>query len=415
MPTTFSAEFLGCKVSHTDLVGLREHLADAGYAEAADGTGQVHVVNGCCVTAEAVAKTRQSVRRALADADHVLVTGCAARLDSAGLAEIDPRVHVVREASEATPAAVLGTLAGLGCTGGERTGLAPLRRRMFLKVQDGCSFPCAYCVIPEVRGPTRSRPVGEVIVEAGRRVRQGHVEVVVTGVNVGLYRDRSAGLDLAGLLERLAGVEGLERVRLSSIEPNHLADDLLDVLARAPCLPHLHVPLQTGSDRLLRGMRRRYAAAVYAARIAAARARMPAVAVTADVIAGLPGETEDDHRATLALVEDLGLARLHVFPYSPRPGTPTADDDTDPAVKRRRAAELRALSDRLMHAHRARHVGAVDAVLVEQAEADGAGLGQGRDGTPWRVTGAGEAVGRVVTAHGTAILGDGRISGEVTA
>ncbi|MFM7552007.1 MAG: MiaB/RimO family radical SAM methylthiotransferase [Actinomycetota bacterium] len=415
MPTTFSAEFLGCKVSHTDLVGLRERLADAGYAEAADGTGQVHVVNGCCVTAEAVAKTRQAVRRALAEADHVLVTGCAARLDGAGLEGIDPRVRVVREAAEATPAAVLGTLAGLGCTGGERTGLAPLRRRMFLKVQDGCSFPCAYCVIPEVRGPTRSRPVGEVLAEAERRVRQGHREVVVTGVNVGLYRDRDAGLDLTGLLARLAGVVGLERVRLSSIEPNHLADDLLDVLARAPYLPHLHVPLQTGSDRLLRGMRRRYGAADYADRIRAARARMPEVAVTADVIAGLPGETEDDHRATLALVEGLGLARLHVFPYSPRPGTPTAHDDTDPAVKRRRAAELRALSDRLQRAHRTRHVGVLDAVLVEQAEADGAGRGQGRDGTPWRVVGAGAAVGRVVTARGTAILGDGRISGEVTA
>lgn len=415
MPTTFSAEFLGCKVSHTDLVGLRERLADAGYAEAADGTGQVHVVNGCCVTAEAVAKTRQSARRALAEADHVLVTGCAARLDGAGLEGIDPRVRVVREAAEATPAAVLGTLAGLGCTGGERTGLAPLRRRMFLKVQDGCSFPCAYCVIPEVRGPTRSRPVGEVLAEAERRVRQGHREVVVTGVNVGLYRDRDAGLDLTGLLARLAGVVGLERVRLSSIEPNHLADDLLDVLARAPYLPHLHVPLQTGSDRLLRGMRRRYGAADYADRIRAARARMPEVAVTADVIAGLPGETEDDHRATLALVEGLGLARLHVFPYSPRPGTPTAHDDTDPAVKRRRAAELRALSDRLQRAHRTRHVGVLDAVLVEQAEADGAGRGQGRDGTPWRVVGAGAAVGRVVTARGTAILGDGRISGEVTA
>ncbi|MFM7693739.1 MAG: radical SAM protein, partial [Actinomycetota bacterium] len=299
--------------------------------------------------------------------------------------------------------------------GGERAGLAPLRRRMFLKVQDGCSFPCAYCVIPEVRGPTRSRAVGEVLAEAGRRVRQGHREVVVTGVNVGLYRDREAGLDLTGLLARLAGVVGLERVRLSSIEPNHLADDLLDVLARAPYLPHLHVPLQTGSDRLLRGMRRRYGAADYADRIRAARARMPEVAVTADVIAGLPGETEDDHRATLALVEGLGLARLHVFPYSPRPGTPTAHDDTDPAVKRRRAAELRALSDRLQRAHRTRRVGVLDAVLVEQAEADGAGRGQGRDGTPWRVVGAGAAVGRVVTARGTAILGDGRISGEVTA
>lgn len=414
MTTAFSAEFLGCKVSHTDLVALRERLAAEGYADAGDATGQVHVVNGCCVTAEAVAKTRQAVRRALADADHVLVTGCAARLPGSGLAGIDPRVRVIDAPSEQAPDRVVDVLAGLGCRGGDRAAASPLRRRMFLKVQDGCSFPCAYCVIPEVRGPTRSRPVGEVLAEAERRVRQGHRELVVTGVNVGLYRDRDAGLGLTGLLARLAEVEGLERVRLSSIEPNHLADDLLDVLARAPCLPHLHVPLQTGSDRLLAGMRRRYRAADYADRVAAARARIPGVAVTADVIAGLPGEAEDDHRATLALVEELGLARLHVFPFSPRPGTPTAHDDTDPAVKRRRAAELRALSDRLMRAHRARRVGADDAVLVEEADADGAGLGQGRDGTPWRVAGAGAMAGRVVTARGTAILGDGRISGEVT-
>ncbi|MGA0122723.1 MAG: MiaB/RimO family radical SAM methylthiotransferase [Gaiellales bacterium] len=414
MSTTFSAEFLGCKVSHTDLVGLRERLAEEGYAEAGAGAGEVHVVNGCCVTAEAVAKTRQAVRRALAGTERVVVTGCAARLPDAGFERIDPRVHVVRAPSEAAPGAVADLMRGLGCTGGERTRVAPIRRRMFLKVQDGCSFPCAYCVIPEVRGPTRSRPVDEVLAEAERRVRQGHREIVMTGVNVGLYRDPASGLGLAGLADRLGRVEGLERARLSSVEPNHLSDDLLDALAVAPFLPHLHVPLQTGSDRLLAGMRRRYRARDYAARIAAARRRMPDVAVTADVIAGLPGEAEEDHRATLALVEEVGLARLHVFPFSPRPGTRTADDDTDPVVKRRRAAELRALSDRLWRAHCEGRVGTDDRVLIEEADADGAGLGQGRDGTAWRITGAGVEAGRVVRARGTAILGDGRISGEVT-
>ncbi len=411
--TTFSTEFLGCKVSHTDLQGLRERLADAGYAEAA--RGEVHVVNGCCVTNEAVAKTRQAVRRALREADAVVVTGCAARLPDAGFEALDPRVHVVREAAEAVPGAVVDVLAGLGCRGGDRAGVPPIRRRMFLKVQDGCSFSCAYCVIPEVRGATRSRPAAEVVAEAERRVRQGHREIVVTGVNVGLYRDRAARLGLAGLLRRIAAVEGLERARLSSIELEHLDDDVLDALAAPPFLPHLHLPLQTGSDEMLAAMRRRYRADDYRARIAAARARMPDVAVTADVIAGLPGETEDDHRATLALVEEVGLARLHVFPYSPRPGTRTADADTAPEIKRRRAMELRSLSDRLQATHRLGRVGAEDQVLVEEADADGHGLGQGRDGTPWRVAGAGSRAGEVVAVHGEALLPDGRVAGAVLA
>ena len=407
MTTTFSTEFLGCKVSHTDLQVLRERLADEGYAEAE--RGDVHVVNGCCVTNEAVAKTRQAVRRALREADAVVVTGCAARLADAGFERIDPRVRVIGEASEAVPDAVVDVLASLGCRGGDRRSASPLRRRMFLKVQDGCSFSCAYCVIPAVRGGTRSRPVDDVLAEAGRRVRQGHRELVVTGVNVGLYRD--GGLRLADLLLRIGAVAGLERARLSSIELEHLDDRVLDALAAPPFLPHLHLPLQTGSDALLAAMRRRYRAGDYAERVAAARDRMPGLAVTADVIAGLPGETEDDHRATMALVEAIGLARLHVFPYSPRPGTRTADDDTDPRVKRRRAAELRALSDRLARAHRTALIGRDDEVLVEELDDDGRGLGQGRDGTPWRVRGG--AVGDVVPAVAEGLDGDMRMAGTV--
>lgn len=414
--TTFSAEFLGCKVSQTDLQGLRERLGDDGYDEV-DAGGDVHLVNGCCVTNEAVAKTRQSVRRALGSgAEAVVVTGCAARLVEAGFDRIDPRVRVIAAPSEAVPGAVADTLAELGCRGGPRRTLDPRRRRMFLKVQDGCSFSCAYCVIPDVRGGTRSRSLPEVIAEAERRVRQGFREVVVTGVNVGLYRDRAAGLGLAGLLQRLAEVPGLERVRLSSIEPNHLDDDLLDVLAADPFLPHLHVPLQTGSDRLLAAMRRRYRSEAYLDRLAAARRRMPDVAISADVIAGLPGETDEDHAATLAFVECAGLARLHVFPYSPRPGTRTADDDDVPAdVKRARAAALRARSEALAAAHRRGRVGRRDEVLVERGDDDGAGRGLGRDGTPWRVAGAATAAGAIVPVVGTGILDDGRIDGRIVA
>ncbi len=412
--TSYSAEFLGCKVSHTDLERLRERFADAGYVEVSEGA-EVHVVNGCCVTGEAVAKTRQAVRRALADgAGAVLVTGCAARLPDAGFAAIDSRVRVIADPSERTPDAAVDVLEALGCRGGDRRSATPLRRRTYLKVQDGCSFPCAYCVIPEVRGPTRSRPVDAVLDEARRRVRQGLRELVVTGVNVGLYRDREAGLDLAGLLAALAEVDGLERVRLSSIEPDHLDDRLLDVLAAPPFLPHLHVPLQTGSDRLLSAMRRRYRAAGYRERIAAARARLPEVAVSADVIAGLPGETAADHGETIALIEDVRLARLHVFPYSPRPGTGTAAvDDVPPAVKRSRAAALRRLSDRLAVRHRRSLLGRVDLVLVERVEEESVGAGLGLDGTPWRLVGADPDPGAIVSAVAVGMLDDGRVDGRI--
>lgn len=414
--TTYSAEFLGCKVSHTDLERLRESFADAGYAEVESGA-EVHVVNGCCVTGEAVAKTRQAVRRALAHgAETVLVTGCAARLADAGLDGIDARVRVIAEPSERTPAVAIDTLEGLGCRGGDRRAASPLRRRTYLKVQDGCSFPCAYCVIPEVRGATRSRPLDEVLEEARRRVRQGLRELVVTGVNVGLYRDRVAGVGLAGLLAALGEVDGLERVRLSSIEPDHLEDDLLDVLARPPFLPHLHVPLQTGSDRLLSAMRRRYRAGGYRDRIAAARERIDGVAVSADVIAGLPGETAADHVQTIDLIREVGLARLHVFPYSPRPGTRTeALDDVAPGVKRVRAAGLRALSDRLAEVHRRTLLGGSDHVLIERVDAAGCGTGLGRDGTPWCVAGAGGRDGEVVSVNAVGMLGDGRIDGRIAA
>jgi len=410
--TTFSAEFLGCKVSRTDLDRLRERLEEEGYRETGSDA-DIHVVNGCCVTAEALSKTRSAVRRGLDRADTVLITGCAARLQGHGFDRLDARVRVVAAPSETAPDRVVDTLAELGCRGGERQAVTPARRRMFLKVQDGCSFACAYCVIPDVRGPTRSRPLEEVLEEAARRVRQGHREIVVTGVNVGLYRDRNAKLDLPGLLCRLGTVEGLERIRLSSIEPNHLTDDLLDVLAQAPYLPHLHVPLQTGADKLLTRMRRRYRAADYADRVAAARQRIADVAITADVMAGLPGESDEHHAATLELIESLQLARLHVFPYSPRPGTATAADDTDATTKRERAMQLRQLSDRLVRRHRARHIGRDDEVLIETTT-DGRGRGQGRDGSPWLIDDVPPAaIGGVVPVGGTALLDDGTIAGRL--
>jgi threonylcarbamoyladenosine tRNA methylthiotransferase MtaB len=398
---TFSAEFLGCKISRADRDAIAERLAEGGAEEVATG-GDLHVVNGCCVTAEAVAKTRQAVRRAVASgARGVVVAGCAARLAGTGLRDIDPRVQVVAQQAEATPAAVASLARTLGCLGTTPVPARRSRMRAFLRVQDGCSFACSFCVIPLVRGASRSRPVESIVAEAVRRATDGYREIVLTGVNIGLYRDRdAAGARLGDVVRAVAAVDGIERIRISSIEVQHLDDRLLGVLAAEPkVLPHLHVPLQSGDDGVLRAMRRRYGAAAYLGRIAAARAALGGLNVTGDIIVGFPGETEEAFGATLDVAAQAGLTRVHVFPYSPRPGTRTAGDDPIPAdVKRSRSERLRAAADARAAAHRAGRVGTADRVLVERVDGPGVATGYARDYTPWRIAASAATPGAVVAA-----------------
>jgi threonylcarbamoyladenosine tRNA methylthiotransferase MtaB len=245
-------------------------------------------------------------------------------------------------------------------------------------VQDGCSFSCAFCVIPQVRGASRSRAAEAVLAEVGRRVEQGHREVVLTGINLGCYRDRAAGFDLARLVREVGTTPGLERLRLSSIEVNHLSEDLVAALRETPAVsPHLHVPLQSGDDGVLAAMGRRYTSATYLRRLAHAHG----FNLTADVIVGFPAEDEPAFERTLSVVEEAGLTKVHVFPYSPRPGTKTAAADTvPPAVKKERSARLRALSAELCVRHWQRKVGGDDMVLVDRP-----GRGYGDDYTPWLV------------------------------
>jgi threonylcarbamoyladenosine tRNA methylthiotransferase MtaB len=401
--TSFSGQFLGCKVSQTDLAELRERLAADGLEEVAAG-GAVHVVNGCAVTAEAVAKTRQAVRRALADgAGQVVVTGCAARLAGAQLRDLGERVHVITAPSEHAPDAVGDLLTGLGCRGAEPRTVAPDRIRAFVKVQDGCSFSCSFCVIPLVRGPSRSRALQDVLADVRRRVALGHVEIVLTGVNIGLYRD--GRLRLSDVIRAVGAVEGVERLRLSSIEVDHLDAAVVAALSETPAaLPHLHVPMQSGDDAVLRAMRRRAPAARYAARIAAARAAIPGLNVTADVIVGFPAEDDAAFGRTLRLVEATGLSRVHAFPYSPRPGTRTNGDDPVPAaVKRDRSQRLRALADAQGVRFRTARVGSRDRVLVERVADDGTATGYARDYTPWRLQAPGVVPGAVVEAVATGV------------
>ena len=392
---SFSLEFLGCKISHTDVQGIRERLLAGGLEETGE-TGTVHVVNTCCVTNEAVAKSRKAVRAALRrGAEEVFVTGCATRLGDATFAGIGGRVTVVRENAEEAAERIARDLGATSCVGP-----APRleRTRAFVKVQDGCTFGCSFCVIPRVRGTSRSRPLRAVLGEARRRVGQGHRELVVTGVNLGLYRDADTGARLPDVLRAVAEMDGVERVRLSSIEVNHLNERLCEALAHPRVCPHLHVPLQSGDDGVLRAMRRRYDLATYARRVARAREHVPGLNLTGDVIVGFPAEDGAAFARTLEAVEGLGFSRVHVFPYSPRPGTRTEDADPVPArVKRRRSEALRALSDRLGHAYRAARVGQRDVVLIERVGADGRFHGYGADYTAYEVrAGTGAGVGDLV-------------------
>ncbi|MGH3132715.1 MAG: MiaB/RimO family radical SAM methylthiotransferase [Gaiellaceae bacterium] len=389
---SFSVRFLGCKVSYADAQAVRERLLADGHTEV-DAGGEVAVVNTCCVTHEAVSKSRQAVSRAARTHRRVFVTGCAANLEGA-FPEPAPNVTVLSLRSEEMPSAVAGDVGAIGCVRAE-AGLE--RTRAFVKIQDGCSFSCAFCVIPLVRGATRSRRAGAILAEIRRRVAQGHPEIVLTGVNLGCFRDRETGYTLARLVREAGALPGVERLRLSSIEVNHLTNELVSAVRETPTASgHLHVPMQSGDDEVLRGMRRRYTASHFLATLEP----LSDFNLTTDVIVGFPGEDEDAFGRTLRVVEQAGVTKVHVFPYSARPGTATAARDTVPAtVKKERSARLRALSRELCRRRWETKLGTTDRVLVDRP-----GRGYGDDYSPWLV----EAdVGKIVRARAVSISEEG--------
>ncbi len=393
MSAGYEVDFLGCKISHTDAQAIGDALADAGHVEDRDGA-QVRVVNTCCITGEAEKKSRKRVRRMLdgvGDDGHVFVTGCGASNRAEQYASIDERVTVLPGAASLAASAIVEAadeLAGLGCRG-PAPGVAPghdpaqpaaRRTRAFVKVQDGCDFSCSYCIVPTVRGGPRSRSVDAVLEEVARRVARGQREIVLTGVNIGLYRDRDARVGLDRLLLAVADVDGVARVRISSIESNHVNRRLVAAMASHPKVcPHLHVPLQSGDDAVLAGMHRHYDTARYARAIDAARSELPELNLTTDVIVGYPTEDDASFERTLAFARELGFTKVHAFPFSERPGTEAVAhrDPVDRAVKAERSRRLRAQADAVALEHRTRLVGRRDEVLVETRSTSGYGSGAG--------------------------------------
>jgi threonylcarbamoyladenosine tRNA methylthiotransferase MtaB len=390
---TFSVTFLGCKVSHVDAHAVRERLVADGHTEQ-DSDADVAVVNSCCVTHEAVSKSRKVASRLARTHGRVYVTGCGANLAAGAFAGLEQNIVVVPRRSEETPDAIAGDVGAIGCV---RADARLDRIRAFVKVQDGCSFSCSFCVIPLVRGASRSRPAEAVLAEVRRRVAQGHKEVVLTGINLGCYRDRAAGCGLARLVREVGATPGLARLRLSSIEVNHLDEELVGALRETPIASrHLHVPLQSGDDGVLRAMSRRYDARTYLRRVAPASD----FNLTTDVIVGFPNEDERAFRNTLAVIAEAGITKAHVFPYSPRPGTRTAGADPVPKpVKKERSERLRGLSRTQTLRRWREKIGRLDTVLVDRP-----GLGYGDDYSPWLVD---APIGELVEVRGAAVTEEG--------
>jgi len=390
---TFSARFLGCKVSHTDAQEIRERLLADGHEERG-GNADVAVVNTCCVTHEAIRKSRQAAARAARSHGRVYVTGCGANLAGEAFSGMPDNVVVLPLRSEATPDAVASDLGALACI---RADHRLERVRAFVKVQDGCSFSCNFCVIPLVRGASRSRSAEAVLAEVRRRVGQGHREVVLTGINLGCYRDRAAGYTLPRLVREIGEIPGLARLRLSSVEINHVNDELVSALRDTPAVSrHLHVPLQSGDDRVLLAMGRRYTASTFVRRLQG----LGDFNLTTDAIVGFPAENERAFEQTIAVIEGAGITKVHVFPYSPRPGTATAaHDPVAPRVKKERSARLRALSQEACMRRWRSKLGAEDDVLVDRP-----GRGYGDDYSPWLVD---AQVGKLVRVRARAVTEEG--------
>jgi threonylcarbamoyladenosine tRNA methylthiotransferase MtaB len=409
---------LGCKLNQSEMDALAAQLASAGHAVVTSPQeADLCVLNTCAVTHVAAQKSRQALRR-LHRANpgaRLVATGCYAELSPAEL-DVLPGVQLLVGNQDKEQLAVLidktTTAPGAEYPVSNLPRPVPYTRtRAFVKIQDGCDNACTYCIIRVARGPQRSRAPDQVLAEVRARLAAGHQETVLTGVHLGAYgRDRTGddlGADLWTLVGRILAETGVPRLRLSSIEPWDLPEWALRLWDDPRLCRHLHLPLQSGCDATLDRMARRYTTAEFAALMEAVRAAIPDLAVTTDVIVGFPGETEGEFHDSLAFVRAMKFARVHVFPYSLRPGTPAAKlpDQVPPPARAERAASMRAIAAASDRAFRQRFVGRTLNVLWESSQ-------QGETGPVW--SGLTDNYLRVYTAS-SADLGNRRTATQLIA
>ena len=378
---------LGCKLNFSESSTFARQFEQGGYVRVApDEEADICVINSCSVTEHADKKCRNLIRKLHRRNPQAIiaVTGCYAQLKPQEIAAIEGVDLVLSNNDKGELYRRVTELAGKGraqvysCETDELTNFFAAfssgdRTRAFLKVQDGCDYCCSYCTIHYARVSSRNMPIADLVAEARQIAAAGQKEIVITGVNTGDF-GRTTGETFIDLLRALNEVEGIERYRISSIEPNLLTDEIIAFCAASPKFQHhFHIPLQSGSDRILGLMRRRYTTARFGERVEAVRRLMPDAFIGIDVIVGFPGETEADFRTTYDFLERLAPAFLHIFPFSERPGTPAVDfpGKVQSSVVTRRVEELEALCARLHGDFCARGTGTEADVLFESTRRGG--------------------------------------------
>lgn len=405
---------LGCKVNQYESEAIAELFAEKGYdIVGIDEEADVYIINTCTVTNFGDKKSRQLIRKVKRQNENavVAVVGCYAQTAPQELMQVEgvnlvigtkDRAQIVEMVEQYDVAK--GVENHVSDIMKERV-FEPLsiqklanRTRAYLKIQDGCSQYCSYCIIPYARGPIRSREPQDVIAEVKRLAENGFKEVVLTGIHVASYGKDRRDTSLLEILRQVHEVEGIERIRFSSIEPNVVTEEFAQAIAEMPKVcDHFHLSLQSGCDKTLKEMNRKYDTEKYRQAAATLRKYLPEVALTTDIIAGFPGETEEDFRASYAFAEEIGFAKIHAFPYSPKRGTPAAarKDQLLNAVKAERSHRLIELSDKMADAFIRKYVGKEVEVLFERAVGEGVYEGHTTNYIKVRATAEGDLTNRI--------------------
>lgn len=421
---------LGCKLNYSETSTIARQFEEGGYTvvpqrEEAD----ICIINTCSVTDNADKKCRNIIRRLIRRNPNaiVAVTGCYAQLKPEEIGEIEgvdlvlsnnhkgelyKRVAEISKKRDTTQI--------YSCDVEELTNFFASfstgdRTRAFLKVQDGCSYNCTYCTIPLARGDSRNISISKLVAEAEKIAAAGQKEIVITGINTGDF-GRTTGESFADLLRELDKVEGIERYRISSIEPNLLTDEIIEITKESKKFqPHFHIPLQSGSDKLLGLMRRRYNTATFAERIDAARRAMPDTFFGIDVIVGFPGESDEDFEETYNLLKEVDASFLHVFPYSERANTPAIEFEgkVSPQVSAERVKRLSELSEEQQRKFYERYIGGEAEVLFESNRHNGMMTGYSENYIRVRTPYDRERVNRIVRVRLDSIMDNGDVLGIV--
>lgn len=373
---------LGCKVNQYETEAMEEQFRQSGYVVVPfSGYADIYIINTCTVTAMADRKSKQAIGRArrMSPASRIVVTGCFAQTQPEEAAKLEGVDLVVGNTGKADIVRIVEM--GEGCFVediGQRKTFDEMtvtemagRTRALMKIEEGCNNFCSYCIIPYARGPVRSRGMQEIRREAELLVQRGYQEIVLTGIHLTSYGMEGTGQDLTDVIMMLQQMEGLQRIRLGSLELNGVVMEIAQKAAQMPKLcPQFHMSLQSGCDATLQRMNRRYTVEEYRRAVRALEATFPGAAVTTDLMVGFPGETEEEFQQSMAFAKEMGFARMHVFPYSQRPGTRAAQmpGQVPEQVKKQRAAEMQLVAQQLQRAFGKRYLGKTVRVLAERGK-----------------------------------------------